>query len=303
MKEWKRKLLEEQNRKKIEIVEDPIPVIIIQYSSHQHTKELYLAAKKHNDRVILITSKSDLEQLDKSIFTEVYAIESYPNLSTFFRNIYKHMSTNAELNELFNFKRIMVLCEFMKEHDIENVFYMDNCVLLNKNISKLGLDIDKTYYCIPDNTKKPYRWSASLHSAFVNIDFLDQFVSMCFEYYQNESKLKILQEKYNFHKETNQDGGICDMTLLYLYSKENEVVNLLDSGFDHTLTSDESSKSNYYRIKDDIKDIVVSDGKVMVKTFTDDYTEMNTLNFQGNALKYFPSVYSKLTDTESHDHQ
>ena len=175
---------------------------------------------------------------------------------------------------------------------------MDNCVLLNKNVSKLGLDVEKTYYCIPDNTKKPYRWSASLHCAFINIDFLDQFVSMCFEYYQNEDKMKILHEKNDFHKETKQDGGICDMTLLYLYSKENEVINLLDKGFDHTLTSDESSKSNYYRIKDDIKDIMITEGKMMVRTFTDEYTEMNTLNFQGNALKCFPNVYEKLYDTK-----
>tara|TARA_Y100000816_G_C26070778_1_gene563199 strand:- start:976 stop:1527 length:552 start_codon:yes stop_codon:yes gene_type:complete len=182
----------------------------------------------------------------------------------------------------------------MKEKEIECAFFMDNSILLNVNVNELDFDWDKVYYCIPDNSKKPYRWSASLHCAVVNLEFLSNFVSMCLEYYQDENKMSILREKYDYHTSKGQPGGICDMTLLYLYSKDNEVVNLLDYGFDHTITSDESSKSNYYIIKNDLKDYFVYDGKIKVKNFTEEYEVLHTLNFQGQGLRYFDDIYKQL---------
>ena len=48
MKEWKRKLLE-QERKKIvvEEIKETIPVIVIQYSNHRYSKDIVTYAKKH----------------------------------------------------------------------------------------------------------------------------------------------------------------------------------------------------------------------------------------------------------------
>ena len=90
----------------------------------------------------------------------------------------------------------------MKDKDLETVFFMDNCIFLNTNVTELKLDMDKPHYCIPDNTKKPYRWSASLHSALVNIDFLGNFIAFCNEYYQDETKFKTFMNyiRNNFRK-------------------------------------------------------------------------------------------------------
>jgi len=269
-----------------------IPVIFIQYGSHRYTKDMLTLAKKNNERVILITTSDEVDVFKEVV--EVYAIESYFNMTSFFKTIYVHMSSNTDAVEFFNFQRILVLYEFMKDKDIENVFFCDNSILLNVDVNDLGLDMQKTYYCIPDNTKKPYRWSASIHCAMLNLDFMECFVSFVFEHYQDDDKLKILKDKYDFHQETNNSGGICDMTLLYLYSKDNEIENLLDIGFDHTITSDESSTANYYKLVSGMKDITVKDGKFYAKTFRDDFQILHSLNFQGQVLKDFDYYYNKL---------
>ena len=269
-----------------------IPVIFIQYGSHKFTKDILTLAKKHNERVILITTTDDLEVFKDIV--EVYSIDNYFNMTSFFKNMYVHMSTNAEAVEFFNFQRILVLYEFMKEKELANVFFCDNSVLLNVDVNTLDLNLEKTYYCIPDNTKKPYRWSASIHCAMLNLDFMESFVSFIFEHYQDDDKFKTLKEKYEFHKDTNNPGGICDMTLLYLYSKEYEVENLLDLGFDHTITSDESSTANYYKLVSGLKDISVKDERFYAKTFRDDVQVLHSLNFQGQAIKDFDYYYNKL---------
>ncbi len=82
-------------------------------------------------------------------------------------------------------------------------------------------------YCIPEQDFDSFYWSGSGHVSFISKDFLEDFCAFVIHTYKDDFFL--LQQKIDYHIKNNINGGICDMTLLYLYYIENkdDLFNLL----------------------------------------------------------------------------
>ena len=63
-----------------------------------------------------------------------------------------------------------------------------------------------------------YYMASSPHCSFWNVHSLKEFILFTIDQYKNNSK--ILMKKYLYHKNRKLGGGVCDMTLLYLWKNK-----------------------------------------------------------------------------------
>jgi hypothetical protein len=167
------------------------------------------------------------------------------------KDVYRHSSTNSYEFELNCFARWFILRDFMRENKIAWVCHLDSDFMLYSSVqeyfnSNIEGSNKEAALCIPFQEHDKMRWTASGHVAFVSLIFLEKFCKFVIDVY--ETNISLLAEKIDYHKKNNVPGGICDMTLLYLYSTTypTAIGNLLtisnNSVFDHKLCS--TSKCN-----------------------------------------------------------
>ena len=257
-----------------------IPVVFFLHYKNVMTDDIILHAQKKNKTIYVITSDSHTNTYPPDVIVD--DLNKYCTLFEYFvTTIYKHMSTNSESLELIGFQRLFVLYEFMKHHNLESVFYCDNNVLLNVDVNSLNFDVLKPYYCIPDNSTK-YRYSASIHTSVLPMNFLDDLINFMFDTYRNN--INILKDKYNYHIDNNKSGGICDMTFLYLYSLENEVTNMLDLNFDHGINTAESSTSSQYKMMNCNKIIKIESNVIYTQLSNNTECVLHSLKFDNGSM-------------------
>jgi hypothetical protein len=166
------------------------------------------------------------------------------------RDAYIHFSSNSLEFEFFCIKRWFVLLEFMKANNIKSIFAADSDFLIYDNISTLSSNrLNQNYagYCIVEQTDDDFMWLASGHFAYLTLDFLEDFYNFVLKTYLNN--FAILQSKIDYNKKNNvKYGGISDMTLLYLFYKENKakIINFLLPENNKVIDLDIGGSINYH---------------------------------------------------------
>jgi len=228
-----------------------------------------MQAKKHNKNVIAIYGKPP--KYDQVSF---YSYSDFEDAYKEFDKIYCHMSYNNYGFELSAFRRLFILEKFMRENNISVSFTCDCDTLLYCNITDEFEDWGCTAYMIPYEQSN-YFLAASTHFAFWKYEDLKDVVDLLMEYYMCQIKIKKLVQKWKYHKRMKAKnkhigGGICDMTILYMYYDKNKYnmgnLSKVVRGrvFDHGLHTGknfyndeyEFDKNNYTKIismKDDKK--------------------------------------------------
>jgi hypothetical protein len=111
----------------------------------------------------------------------------------------------------------------------------------------------------------------------------------------------IAQEKWDWHRTTGTAGGVCDMTMLYLWAQNrNDVVNFaspLGGGvFDYNINSAENTQSGEYETWLGKKKIVFRDGKPYGRRCEDGaIVRFRSLHFQGAAKSQMERYAAKNT--------
>jgi hypothetical protein len=129
----------------------------------------------------------------------------------------------------------------------------------------------KAAYNIYIQQYEDYRWTASAHTSFWKTEFLRGFCSFVNDSYENG--INELEKKWDWHNEQGINGGICDMSLLYLFylKNKNSIYNLLPVSrdiicFDRNINRGSNYKQDEYQtIKSPLgtimKDIKIRDEK------------------------------------------
>jgi len=207
-----------------------------------------------------------------------------------FEKIYKHFSTNTRGFELFCFQRWFVLLEIMKVRNLDLVFFSDSDLMVYGDLNKVhaNLGMENIAFCIPDRQTK-FRWTASGHSSFWTQKGLEEFCVFTMEMYAGDG-LQKLEAKWDWQQEHNLSGGVCDMTLLYLFyeSYPDRVVNLLEerngSAFDLSVNVSENLRSDEYKMKGKFKSFSWKGNQPYAhKTENDEAVAFNTIHFQERA--------------------
>jgi hypothetical protein len=219
-----------------------IPVVYIYFGAIPEYMLLSIdSAYEWNKNIIVIT---DTDFNYKKV--RCYNVNNYNQGLAQFQSVYKHMCSNSYEFEKRCIDRWFILRNFLKQENIDVCYYTDSDVMIYDDISATYINYKEYDAAFTlTESQKNYRWAAAPCCSYWKISILGRFCDFVMEIYSTE-KIKVLEEKWNYHQQNNILGGICDMTLLYLFSKEinfyplSKVTNGI--AFDHNVCVSE----NYY---------------------------------------------------------
>lgn len=195
-----------------------IPIIVVHKGKQKYLKNCIDCAKEHGNTVILIGDDQNQGMCDAWISYKECESELFEE----FRKNYIHMSSNSVFFELICFERYFYVYQYMVKHEL------DECVMIDSDALVFG---KVTSALIPEGTEmasswfeeqREYRWAVCPHFTYWTRRGIRDFLQFCIDSYKEEDKRKLLIEKYEFHQRTQSPGGICDMTLLYLWMKQTD---------------------------------------------------------------------------------
>jgi hypothetical protein len=201
------------------------------------------------------------------------------------------MSSNSYEFELFCSQRWFIVYDLMERFGIERAFVCDSDVMIYCDIDReeTKLGSYSAAYCIPAR-QTDHRWGASAHVSFWSRETLGKFCSFMLDSYTNPIRKAALETKWKYHCAENRAGGVCDMTLLYLFALEHDIINLSEirgeSSFDHNINQAENEYDDEYEMAQGIKNIRWEHGHPYgFNVRASRWVRFNTLHFQGTPAK------------------
>ena len=207
-----------------------VPVIFYHVGNQPYLKTAMKQCRKYNEKVILLGDESN-QAMAAKIGCTWFLARDYDEKELWkqFEEKYVGMSTNDYHFELNCFRRFFVIQELIKENNMDQFVYLDSDILSYVNYSDLDdMWLADSGMSVPKEQSR-YGWVANCGISFWNRKSLSSFLDYCIDIYENH--MELLEEKWNYHKEHHVAGGICDMTLQYLWYKNDiscEKINLVD---------------------------------------------------------------------------
>jgi hypothetical protein len=188
-----------------------IPVVVIS-KTFRPLPELEFVikqAKKNNSDVFLLGDEGNSH----------YAPDNHRKMSDYdegvteFEELYQHLSTNHEGIEKFCFSRWFIFRNFLRKHDYEGAFYIDNDILFFGNATS-EFEQRKHLYCTLSGR-------SSGHSSYWTLEGIEAFCAYLMEVYSNKEAYEYARLASHFHvrQHFGLPGGLCDMTLLEAFAR------------------------------------------------------------------------------------
>lgn len=273
-----------------------IPLLFVHTGYQKHLEIVIAQAEEYNDQVYLLGDDSN-----KNVATQWFHIDNYlDDRYEIFKSKFINMSSNSAEFELNCFKRYFVCYQFAKTQEIDQFCMIDSDCLVYENLSNLGLQEYDAGASIPENQSN-MNWTASPHSSLWSINALNDFLDYLIKAY-DEDNMDYLLKKWKYHQEHNVAGGICDMTLLYLWMQKSADRFKLFNGlcikngktFDHFLHVSQGYSAGDFKVNSflEMKVIKFRDGKPYFKYKDGTWIQSCTIHAQGARKKYIDALYN-----------
>lgn len=264
-----------------------IPVVFVHKGNQDYLKYAIEAAKSNGLSVYLIGDQSNKAITDNWRCIDKCIDGRYDLLV----QSYVHMSSNPEKFELLCFERYFALLGFMKAEGLDKCLMLDSDILVCYPIDQLEFVKNvKVAFSVPDKQSE-FDWVASPHVFFCTVEMLENFVQFLLDTYKEHTG--ILTEKFKYHIKQSIKGGICDMSLLYLWSKEINFLNLYNCEtvfFDHTLQDRQNFKWDIVLM---MKKIFIKENKFyFLHTDTNKLQRVAVVHFQGSTKSVMGCFYN-----------
>ena len=282
-----------------------VTVAIIHHGYRDYLKSVLLHARENGNFTCLIGSEEKLMPL-----CDEFYLDSSIDLPRYaeFEKKYIHLSHNPEAFELLCFKRFYLLQYLVHQKDLSHIWMIDSDVLVMENLFEFTENyLLKNHYAASLSTRVQgdMELDSSTHCSFWTKAALDEFVLFLDRLYDSEFT-PILLNKFDHHNKNHLDGGICDMTALYLWQKNTplKVFNSANSHLnglpfiDHNVNLERNYADNEFTLAPKIhikqiehqkipqKNLKVK--KVAVRSRANQVYPVLALHFSGNSKKYLP---------------
>lgn len=278
-----------------------IPIIYYYKGNPEFLKASLVQCKKFNHTVYLLGDNTN-----RNIVQEIqwFSAEEFSDTARWkhFEDHYVAMSTNDFTFELNCFKRFFVIDAFIERMKIDRFVYLDGDILCYIDFSS-----EPVFYkydvgmCVPE-IQDNYKWSANCGISFWTAKSLKAFLDFCIDTYEKNTEL--LKEKWNYHCMHHLPGGVCDMTLEYLWYESDRSFNKynlskrtneLNGIMDININSGTNYKNNEYKIRKifGIKSIVFDNGCPYFVNISNERVRVYGIHFLGSAKKYLLSYAEK----------
>jgi|LGOV01.1.fsa_nt_gb hypothetical protein len=271
-------------------------VFVIHNGNQEYLRHCLRFSRQNGNYTILVGNEKSFQSECDKFFSDDIELPEFER----FVSTYVHMSSNSEWFEILCFKRYFLLLAMARKLNLESFWMIDSDVLLLEDLAVFQDYLTNKNYkaCLSTMTQtSEYDWSSSPHISFWTRKSLESFVEFTIDTYAK--KMSKLEEKFNYHKANSLAGGICDMTLLFLWaSQTDQIYNTskahLDGHhlYDHNINliknvgDDHFQSSRILRMKT-IKPL---GGNLVTHELVSkrDYI-VGSLHFQGRAKRFIPS--------------
>lgn len=189
-----------------------ITIIVVHRGNQRYLWDALRCARKAGNDVVLIGDEKNSKD-GQWVDYRTCRSEEYEH----FLKVYTHRSTNPYKFELICFERYFLTYEYMKQKKLSECVMMDSDVCLFEQITKETFEYAELAISIPEQ-RSEHSLSASAHFSYWTMDAMEKMIDFLIKSYENVPKE--LTEKWNWHQKTGAPGGICDMTLLYLFARQ-----------------------------------------------------------------------------------
>lgn len=267
-----------------------LPVVITHRGNQEYFQLVVRQALSYNERVILIGDESNENTPGVEYYPER---EFYASAVEFFERRYIHMHSGPLNRERACFTRWLLIDEMARRLDFPVVFTCDSDLMLYTNVSAaepLGM---YDMACSVPTFQPEFRWSASGHVSYWRRDVLTKFCGFINYTYTNPEAFQHLKSKWVWHQETNKLGGICDMTLLWLFIQNESGVYIdLATPVRGTVFDHNFNEGGRYRMARGVKEIEWRDDQPYGYDWeTSSWVRFNAIHFQGVAKKVLKQYF------------
>lgn len=227
------------------------PVVFLHVGNSSYLQHTIPQAVKWENNTILLGDSSNQHLSSKDI--SYYPIGQHMDGVELFAKRYIHMHPGHVNFELLCYTRWIILANYAYANSINNLVYLDSDTMTFCNYEEkqnlLGA-YETAALCIP-NKQDEYRLTASGCISYWTLDGLMKFKDFLLNAYIDTKYLTKLKEKAHYHQSNNIPGGVCDMTLVYLFSQQHNVrsINRVfgdNSTFDQNIFDSENDMGNEY---------------------------------------------------------
>lgn len=274
-----------------------IPVLFIHTGNQDYLQYTVAQAEKTNSNVFLLGDESNQKTAQKWVCMEEYFTERYVR----FTENYVHMSSNPYVFELNCFRRFFVSYEFAIRNNIREFMMLDSDLLAFVNFSDIDFQGCDAAFSMPYDQSN-YIWTASPHCSYWTIDALDDFLNYL-TYAYNEG-ISQLEEKWKYNHDNHMPGGICDMTLLYLWAQSDSGFHIYNTAqirnnavFDHFLSVSEGYRQGDFQRNRycEMKKLKFEQGIPYFLYKDGQWIRTYTIHAQGRSKLYIPTLYNQST--------
>lgn len=152
-------------------------------------------------------------------------LKDYSHMANKFAKIYQHKNSTSIEYELFCYQRWFCVYEYMLANDLDDVFSLDSDVLVYDNLDDLHMLLKNYPFAISAknlDTKNPGWWIAGPPIGYFHRDSLKRMLDLFIQSYQDDKYLSLFDEKMNWHHSRNEPFGVCDMTQIFFFARENK---------------------------------------------------------------------------------
>lgn len=232
-----------------------IPVVIFHVGCPEHLPYSVHSAERWNDRVILLGDEANRHVAKEWFDADKLNLTRYNE----FLKVFENYSTYTDFFAQICFKRYFLYYELMKEFDFDRLLVAESDLYNCADYSSIP-SLKNAYAMVSttEGQENNYGWSSCCHCSYWTREALDDFLNFCQNTFSDNKEL--LLKKWDYQREHGLLGGVCDMTLVYLWSRDNDRVlnsaKIFDGGtIDQNLcdrvnyTEDEYRYNNVAKIK------------------------------------------------------
>ena len=279
-------------------------MVVIHHGYRPYLKTVLDHSRANGNFTCLIGSEPRLASLcDEFFLDENIVIPGYEA----FAKSYTHMSSNPQAFELLCFKRFYLLQHLVHAKNLPYVWMIDSDVLVMENLSNFtNYFVTECYDAsLSTRVQDDLDFDSSTHCSFWTKAALNEFVRFLDHFYDCDIT-PLLFKKYEHHLKNNIDGGICDMTAMFLWQERTsyKIFNSANSYLhnlpfiDHNMHLDRNYADTEFPLafKINIKQIELQNipqkdkkiKKVAVRSISGKVYPVIALHFSGKSKKYLP---------------
>lgn len=193
-----------------------IPVII----HHEGNQEYLKTCLKHNakyNHVILLGDKSNYDTakelgVEWVDCTELKKCQRLMNLNDVLVNY--SFYPDRWVHQFYG--RLVYIEEYLRTQSIEKFVLFDSDIIGFTDVNSLPSLIEyDAGFCTCEQKYEELRWVSNIGISFFSRDALTDFIDFIIDTYKNNKEL--LLKKWNYHQRNNIPGGVCEMSLAYLW--------------------------------------------------------------------------------------